>query len=331
MKIAVIGGGWVALHIILKFSHTDIDLFCEKDSIFKGSSGINQNRLHMGFHYPRSFKTRDLCINTFEKFKKDYEDVLEKIEDNYYAISSLNSLLDFETYVSIYRNENFEFKLEHNNKFNNINNTLIKCDEMYINPIKSREKFINNLYKVNHFDRMVSPNEIEDMSKKYDYVFICTNDELKIIDDGEKIYELCIYLTYDIIDFNQNYNLIVMDGDFFSIFHKNKNQKTITSVKNTPIFKFKTYEELREKIITNEDVFLFKNQLESDILKYDKNFLETFKFSGEYSVSSKVKYKNNNGDDRSPKITSKNNIHQFVTGKIQGIYIIEEFINNILI
>lgn len=330
MKIAVIGGGWVALHIILKFSHIDIDLYCDKDSIFKGASGINQNRLHMGFHYPRSFKTRDLCINTFKKFKEDYGDILKKINDNYYAISSFNSLIDFETYVSIYKNENFDFKLENDNRFSNINNTLIKCDEMFIDPIKSKEKLINNLHKVNHFNRMVLSDEIEGMSKIYDYVFICTNDELKIIDEGEKTYELCIYLTYDIIDFEKSYNLIVMDGDFFSIFYKNEYQKTITSVKNTPIFKFKTYEELRKKIITNEDVIFFKNELESDIMKYDKNFLKTFKFSGEYSVSNKVKYKNNNGDDRSPKIVSKNNVYQFVTGKIQGIYIIEEFIKNIL-
>ena len=330
MKIALIGGGWVSLHIINKFSHFDIDLFCKKDEIFNGSSGFNQNRLHIGFHYPRSFKTRNLCLTTFDKFKQDYGDVLEKVEKNYYAISNINSIIDFKTYISIYDNENIPFLLESNTSFNNLDGDLIRCEEMFIDPVKSKNKFIQNLPKVNHINKRVTTDEINEMSKNYDYIFICTNNELSVFEEADKIYELCVSLHYDIIDYDKSYNLLVMDGDFFSVFHKSKTQKIMTSVKDTPAFKFNNFDDLKNKIITDEDIEKLRIKMENRIKKYDKNFSQTYKFNGEYGVSVKVKSKNANGDDRTPKIISKDNIFQFITGKIQGIYLIEDFIKKIL-
>ena len=58
-KIAIIGAGWFGCYIgyeLIKSGY-DIKIFEKEKNIFLGASGFNQNRLHLGFHYPRSYKT----------------------------------------------------------------------------------------------------------------------------------------------------------------------------------------------------------------------------------------------------------------------------------
>ena len=74
MKIVVIGGGWYGMHIYRVLKKCDkVDLLVlEKNTLFEGSSLNNQNRLHLGYHYPRSFKTRTLCMKYYKEFIKNY-------------------------------------------------------------------------------------------------------------------------------------------------------------------------------------------------------------------------------------------------------------------
>ena len=66
---------------------------------------FNQNRLHLGFHYPRSYKTRLLCKNGYDKFIKQYSELTDIIDKNYYCIAD-ESILDYETYKHIFEYEN---------------------------------------------------------------------------------------------------------------------------------------------------------------------------------------------------------------------------------
>ena len=62
-KIAIIGAGWFGCHIaleILKLNKFKIQIFERNKDIFNGASSNNQNRLHLGFHYPRSKKIFNL-------------------------------------------------------------------------------------------------------------------------------------------------------------------------------------------------------------------------------------------------------------------------------
>ena len=60
MKIAIIGAGWMGAHIsnVLNQKGYNVNLYESKSKIFSGMSGYNTNRLHMGYHYPRSQITR---------------------------------------------------------------------------------------------------------------------------------------------------------------------------------------------------------------------------------------------------------------------------------
>ena len=64
--IIIIGSGWYGLHILkyLKenFNYLNIILLEKNNDIFQNSSNYNQNRLHLGYHYPRSLKQEN-CVN----------------------------------------------------------------------------------------------------------------------------------------------------------------------------------------------------------------------------------------------------------------------------
>ena len=70
MKIAIIGAGWFGCHLAseLKNDGHSILLFEKEKDIFAGASGNNQNRLHLGYHYPRSESTIVQTINSYNSF-----------------------------------------------------------------------------------------------------------------------------------------------------------------------------------------------------------------------------------------------------------------------
>ena len=67
----IIGAGWMGCHLaltLMKQGHR-LKLF-EQKKIFNGMSGANTNRLHMGYHYPRSFQTRMQSKFGYKEFIK---------------------------------------------------------------------------------------------------------------------------------------------------------------------------------------------------------------------------------------------------------------------
>lgn len=83
MRIAIFGAGWYGCHIALSLEKKghEVFLFEKNDDIFQQISGNFGIRLHSGAHYPRSPVTRQACLDTFERFKKTYPDLV--VEHDY--------------------------------------------------------------------------------------------------------------------------------------------------------------------------------------------------------------------------------------------------------
>ena len=96
MKIAVIGAGvfgCVAAIKLYREGH-DVDLYDLKPDILQCASGINQYRLHRGYHYPRSVDTATQSIRGIESFVSEYGDcLLPESINHYYAISERDSFV----------------------------------------------------------------------------------------------------------------------------------------------------------------------------------------------------------------------------------------------
>ena len=93
-NVAIIGCGIFGASIALRLSEAGftVTVFEKNAEIMKGASLNNQNRLHLGFHYPRDDETAAQCIKGFYEFKSQYAESISDNFDNIYCISEQGSL-----------------------------------------------------------------------------------------------------------------------------------------------------------------------------------------------------------------------------------------------
>lgn len=96
-------------------------LFCAKrnervlvleyeNSSFMRATHINQARVHMGYHYPRSLSTAIKSASYFERFHKDYEFCIHSEFENIYAISSNFSYTSSEQFIKFCKEANMYYE-----------------------------------------------------------------------------------------------------------------------------------------------------------------------------------------------------------------------------
>ena len=304
MKIAIIGAGWIGCHLALKLSEHDITIY-ESEGIFSQTSYKNQNRLHLGYHYARSHYTRKLCIETFEKFVNDYPQLVEEIKENIYVVPEDRSLIDFGTYSKIF--DDYEHDTVSVDYLRHVDGA-IRVKEMFINPFKAKKYFTEALGEKIIY-KIVTDEDLESISEENDLVINCTNNVLSPILDGVR-YEHCEVLVYEKIKDTKFDALTFVDGDLFSIFPYQDKLFTVTQVSVTPNHEL--------------DTELKKETISENLSKYYPTFSEDFKFHHSYK-SDKVKHISGS-DSRVPIIEFNKNIISIFTGKIQGIYNVEDYV-----
>ena len=130
-KIGIIGGGFYGCYLANKLkdkfkSEIKIDIFEKNNKLILEAGQNNQHKLHLGFHYPRSYKTREMSQIGFYKFKKNLPNFSNKINNNIYAIANDNrNLTSFKKFISAMNSSNLNFKIiDVKNKGLNIFNLL---------------------------------------------------------------------------------------------------------------------------------------------------------------------------------------------------------------
>lgn len=322
MKIAIIGGGWVGCHLAIKLiKEHNVTIFERNNSLFNETSYNNQNRLHIGYHYARNSKTRNLCKDTFSKFESEYNFLTTEIPNNFYCVPNKKSLVDFETYLKIF--DDYDHKILPKN-FMGFEGCL-NTKEKHIN-FDLAKSYFNEKLKDIFICREILKMEIPKLKKEYDLVINCTNNFLKVTKNKNHFYELTVSFIYKKIENSGFDGLTLVDGDLFSIYPYDKNLHTVTDVSITPIKKFKTIENLKKysNTINQQVIHKKQEQIEKKITSFYPLFLKNFKYHS-YFLSTKSKILSMS-DDRSPSIDLTENLVNIFTGKIQGIYLIEEYI-----
>jgi hypothetical protein len=321
MDIAIIGGGWVGCHLAyqLKDEH-NVTIYEKNSNLFSETSYNNQNRLHVGYHYARNQKTRKLCEDTFDRFINDYGLFVKDVPRNYYCVPYSDSVIDFGTFKKIYHDYSFE---ETRLPFLKSIEGSVQVNEKYIS-FKDAQNFFNK-----HLSHLVVQEEISEntmmfLSYEYDLVLNCTNNFIRDIYCDSAFYELALTLVYEQTRDLPFDAITLVDGDFFSIYPYSGNLYSVSDVEFTPLRQVLSSEELKNISISDTDVQLTKNNIENKILKYFPDFNHFFKYHSFYT-SVKSKYKNQSAD-RYPVINGESNIIHCFTGKIQGIYIIEDYV-----
>ena len=335
MKYLILGAGWYGCYLGMIFLILGIDfIILEKNNdIFTGSSSKNQNRLHEGFHYPRSKETRTECKKGCDLFNRLFSFMTIGINNNYYLIDS-SSKVTYNAYVNTYKNEDYSFTKIRNLHNVDINMTkiagIIRCDEKIIKYKKAYsffKRFLANKIIFSYDTKKLDyKNKITYNGQEYDYLINCTYGQA--LRDTfmyyNMEYELCLSLIYsskknDMID----HSITIMDGKYFSIYPYDsidKNKFTLTDVEYTPLFKSsdlaKMYE--FEKKLTDNYINTVKTKMENKVKSYIPKFNDIYVYDS-YFISYKCKFKNES-DDRSIKILQSDKIFNVIGGKITGIF-----------
>lgn len=113
MRIAVIGGGIFGsiAAFFLQENGNQVTLFEQNSSILSGASSKNQNRLHLGLHYPRDLDTALQSIVGFNDFRKYFPTACEFSFPCYYALSNCNSKTSADSYENFLKSANLEYQV----------------------------------------------------------------------------------------------------------------------------------------------------------------------------------------------------------------------------
>lgn len=92
-SVAVIGCGIFGAMTALRLAEqgASVVVFERQATALMGASFNNQNRLHLGFHYPRDDETARQCIRGFQRFRDEFKDCLLDGFPNAYFIASEGS------------------------------------------------------------------------------------------------------------------------------------------------------------------------------------------------------------------------------------------------
>ncbi len=249
-KIAIIGSGIFGLAIAEQLSSKKyhIDIYEKEKKILLGASKNNLNRIHQGFHYPRSSKTIKQSSKNYLKFIKKYKKFIKKKQDSFYLIANKNSKTNLNKFIRITKKIPYFSKQIKLNKFpikiKNVDGG-IKTNEL-IYDWNLMEKYFLKIIKKNNLNLLLNTKVLKFNSKNilysvnlnnkkkrssyYDYIIDCSyifqnhfKKALKL-PLKKKIYQKTIILEV-VFDNCPDIGVAIMDGNFISFLPKGYTNK----------------------------------------------------------------------------------------------------------
>ncbi len=257
----IIGAGFYGLYCALRLGKKNESVLVierEKDA-FTRASYINQARIHMGYHYPRSISTAKKSAGYFERFCNEYGFCINRDFDQIYATSSSLSWTNGNDFKAFCNNASIPcLRTDYDQFFNQG-----MCDGAFITREYSYDALILKDYFMKEIEAMsnvrieysCAPKKIERKGNVWEievpdgkietpYILNCTyagvNEVLNITEEGGfepfKIkYEKCEIILCEVDENLKHVGITVMDGPFFSIMPFGKTGlHSLTSVTFTP-------------------------------------------------------------------------------------------------
>jgi hypothetical protein len=346
-SICIIGGGFYGCYISKKikenFKDIDIEIYEKNSSLISEAGKNNQYRLHLGFHYPRSIETIKQTQEGSKIFINEFKKFISKTKKNIYLIHK-NSLVDFKSYKKIFKKKKIYFKeinLKNINFLKNIHNYegAINTNEKVIlmdQLIPFLKKNIKKNCKINLNNEIKKINskkgEIynrDNQIKKFDLIIntTYTNPNLGAKKKFKLKYEIAGMVK--IKNTLKNTAITIMDGQFVSIYPRNQSEASISSVKFTPIKKFRQLKDLNKYLKLAKKN---KIEIEKKIINHSKIFFnDKLKIINKGLIlAPKVKVLN---DKRSERFTSLRKNHKTLNvlcGKLDAAPLIYKKIQKII-
>lgn len=233
-------------------------LVLERDpASFMRATYINQARVHMGYHYPRSYSTAIKSAGYFERFMEDYEFCILQEFQQIYATSANFSWTNSEQFKKFCTAANIQCDEINTSKYFNKG----MCDGAFLTKEYTYDAnilktfFLDRISKISSVEIKYSANikEIKKGKTSFEIImetgehyytefllnatYASTNQISSMLGyEAFKIkYELCEIILCKVNEKLKNTGITVMDGPFFSIMPFGKTgYHSLTSVTFTP-------------------------------------------------------------------------------------------------
>lgn len=224
---------------------------------FRRATYINQARVHMGYHYPRSFSTAIKSAHYFKRFMEDYAFCVLTKFDQVYATSSQFSWTNADQFRQFCNNADIRCDDVNPERYFNYR----MCDGAFLTEeytydaqllkeylLKELAKYPNveivyntRVEKIDktqtHFRLIMSDGNVYETDFLLNATYASTNQITSMLGyEPFKIkYELCEIILCHVNDKLKDIGITVMDGPFFSIMPFGKTGlHSLTSVTFTP-------------------------------------------------------------------------------------------------
>jgi len=239
-KIKIIGAGLFGCTIAYELHRAghQVLLIEQDDDIMQRASKVNHNRLHLGYHYPRSKETAIQSLDGLISFLTNYKEAIVSHFPNYYMIAKNNSHVTPKEYIKFCNDVKIDY-------------TYNMPPESLINS-KLIDLSINTDESVFDYDILKSlvKNLIKDIDIKFntkfdgnindcDYLINTTYASINKVNKLLGIPELKLKLQDVVIPYfkmeSKPFGITIMDGPFCSVMPKgaNKNEFLLYSVKHS--------------------------------------------------------------------------------------------------
>ncbi len=338
----IIGGGIYGCYASLELANLGyrVALIEKNSTLISEASYTNQARIHLGYHYPRSFATAYKSAEYFDRFCEDFDFAINKSFTKIYAIASNFSYSSGDNFKTFCKNLNIpcdpinkeryfnsEVEAAFETKEYTFDAEIIK--DYYFKELSANKnatlylnsELISISQEVNLFKITTSDNYNLSANNLLNATYANTNNILKLLnlDTFEIKYEMCEVILCNVSENIKKVGLTVMDGPFFSLMPFGySGYHSLTSVIFTPHYTFVKDEEVNKgvNIVSSWDYMrnLTHRYLNPEIkIDYVRSL---------YTVKPILKV--SESDDSRPtivkKLNSKPNFYTVFSGKINTIY-----------
>lgn len=244
MKIAIVGGGvfgCVSALKLLEAGHK-VTLFEREKSLLSCASGINQYRLHRGYHYPRSKETVQYVKESSILFEEEFPSAIcAKGFDRYYGISNEGSLTNAEDYIIFLEKNNLEWDFVHQSSLPILKpNKVDLVVKVIENGFDLSELYLSIVSKLSRSKVRLRTNTTFTQydSKKFDIVINATYANINsLLSEDQQVdyqFELCEKPIVQLPEPFKNKSVVILDGDFccFDPVGFNSNYQVLGHVKH---------------------------------------------------------------------------------------------------
>lgn len=277
MKIIIVGAGIFGSCIALTLSKNnfDVTLVDSENKIMSKASKNNHNRLHFGFHYPRSLETAKQSLHGYKEFNEKFSKAIIQNFPNYYFIEKNGKVseTEFESFCN-------ELKLEYIKKFpseidvncENLSSSFLTKEPIY--DYKTISSLLNEELKNSNvkiiFNKKI--NKVSDF-EGYDIIINATYSNINEITNLFGIDPIKLKLQDVLIPIfemkKERIGLTIMDGEYCSVLPKgyDNNKFLLYHVKNSVIKNIEGYsipdewKNTDEKIIKEEIKKIYNNSI----------------------------------------------------------------------